>query len=159
MLSVCPSPLEPLDVVVTTTNWSFATKLRMHRSLLALSWPGWLREWLGSANVSHISPSCTHACMSNFNECAKGSTNATSSLRTSMIAIIAVLFCVVVYTANFNVVTCAPCPFPCNESPRSGRGQIRAAQLPACLGDDSQDTCSRINHMFPSWKSSNTSRS
>ena len=40
MFKVWPSPLLPLMVAVTTTNWSLATKLRMQRSLEADSWPG-----------------------------------------------------------------------------------------------------------------------
>ena len=40
ILRVWPSPRFPLTVVVTTTNWSLATKLRMHLSLLFDSWPG-----------------------------------------------------------------------------------------------------------------------
>lgn len=52
-----PSPLCPLMVAVTTTSWSFATKLRMQRSLLADSAPGcaWmsnLRAKLRGSNAS-----------------------------------------------------------------------------------------------------------
>lgn len=34
MFNCCPSPRIPSTIAVTTTNWSFCTKLRMHRSYL-----------------------------------------------------------------------------------------------------------------------------
>lgn len=34
MLTRCPSPFWPLTMAVTTTSWSFETKLRTHRSVL-----------------------------------------------------------------------------------------------------------------------------
>ena len=34
ILTTWPSPFWPLTIAVTTTSWSFATKLRMHRSFL-----------------------------------------------------------------------------------------------------------------------------
>lgn len=41
--TLCPSPLYPSNIAVTTTNCSFATKFRTHRSYLAASWEetGW----------------------------------------------------------------------------------------------------------------------
>lgn len=50
MLRTCPSPLLPLTVAVTTTNCPSATKLRMQRSLLADSWPGW--AWMSNLSAA-----------------------------------------------------------------------------------------------------------
>ena len=38
MLTICPSPLDPSTIAVTSTKVSLATKFRMHRSYLA-PWP------------------------------------------------------------------------------------------------------------------------
>lgn len=62
MFNVWPSPLLPLTVAVTTTNWSLATKFRMHRSFCLDSWPGW-------------------ACISNFRAVMRGRRKARHSFK------------------------------------------------------------------------------
>lgn len=62
MSTLCPSPLYPSKIAVTTTSCLSATKLRMHRSYLAAS-------------------CCETGCRSNLRAAVSGAMTATSNVR------------------------------------------------------------------------------